>query len=60
MGQILINVSINELSGENDNKSSSSLQMAPHHGGPINTLEGRTVIQKDFSNLQKWPERNVM
>lgn len=59
-GQILINVSINELSGGNDDKSSLSLQMAPHHGGPINTLEGRTVIQKDFSNLQKWADRNVM
>lgn len=59
-GQILINVSINGLSGENYDKSSSSLQIAPHHGGPINTLESRTVIQRGFSKLEKWADRNVM
>lgn len=44
-GQILINVSINEQSGGNDDKSSSSLQMTPVLG-PTNKLEGRTVIQR--------------
>lgn len=58
-GQILINVSINVLSGGNDDKSSSSLQMTPMQG-PINTLEGRTVIQRYFSNLEKWADRNVV
>lgn len=44
-GQILINVSINEQSGGNDDKSSSSLQMTPVLG-PTNKLEGRTVTQR--------------
>jgi len=34
--------------------------MTPHHGGSINTLEGRNVIQTDFSKLQKWADRNIM
>lgn len=58
-GQILINISINELNGENDDKSSSGLQMTPYHGGPTNALEGRTVIQRDFSKLEKQADRNV-
>lgn len=44
-GQMLINVSINEQSGGNDDKSSSSLQMTPVLG-PTNKLEGRPVIQR--------------
>lgn len=44
-GQILINVLINEQSGGNDDKSSSSLQMTPVLG-PTNKLEGRTVIHR--------------
>lgn len=44
-GQILINVSINEQSGGNDDKYSSALQMTPVLG-PTNKLGGRTVIQR--------------
>lgn len=54
-GQILINVSINDLSGGN-NKFSSHLQMQ----GPVNSLEGRTVVQRYFSNLEKWADRNII
>ncbi|KAJ7405950.1 hypothetical protein WISP_136801 [Willisornis vidua] len=58
-GQILINVSINERSAGNDGKSSSSLQVTPTQG-PRSKLEGRTVIQRYFNNLEKWADRNVM
>lgn len=44
-GQILINVSINEQSGGNDDKYSSGLQMTPMLR-PTNKLEERTVIQR--------------
>jgi len=53
----LYNILINDLEKA---MGSSTLQMTPDWGAPVNTLKGRAAKQMHLDRLEEWADRNLM